>query len=144
MGKGTRNKAQRALARLAGRGKGKDVGPWPVCAKTKKRLDIIKADFERENHTLQVRAQSRVEEALAILRPDDLPEEAVFNAATRQYVLPEKGPDGQPVLPETEEEKTPEQQAADEAFEAERAKARDAILDEPEDAGAGPDPAWTE
>ncbi len=135
MGNGMLNKAQRALAALRG-GKGKHAGPWPLCERAAERMDIIDADFRRETKVVKLRAASRVEEVIALLRPEAAPKEAVYNPATRAFVLPE----GQPV---PEEAKTPE--AADAAFEAERAKARDAMLaaEDEEESSSEPEPEWT-
>ena len=141
MSKGTRNKAQRALATL--RGKGKAAGPWPLCDRGLERLALIDQDFRRENQTIQLRAQSRADEVLALLRPEAAPKGAVYDRDQEAFVLPpagEEGGAGTQVPP-----KTAEQLAADAAFEAERAKARDAMqADDEEKGSAGPEPPWTE
>ncbi len=143
MGKGTRNKAQRALAAL--RGKGKAAGPWPLCEQGIERLAVIDQDFQRENQTIQLRAQSRVDEVLELLRPKGAPKGAVYDRAQEAFVLPPAGEEGG--ADTQAPPRTPEQLAADAAFEAERAKARNAMqADEKaeEKGSAGTEPEWTE
>ncbi len=106
--------ARRALAAIGLKDKKKNTGPWPICKKALTRIIVIEKDFEQDQSIAQLRANSRISEVFECLRPEDIPDEAVYNPKAKAFVLPME-----------DDPATPDLEAAQAEFEAEQAKQAD-------------------
>jgi len=113
---------RRALAAVSKKGGKKNTGPWPIGEKALNRIAIIEKDFEQDQAIAQLRANSRISEVFEILRPEGIPDEAVYNPQAKAFVLSmaEESPVDDPATPGLE--------AAQEEFETEEADATDKDL----------------